>query len=145
MAAAMGGWATMSSVKKVGTWDTFDGWISDDVAGLEQIMNQLMENGSKPVPLAEPEIDKLPRRVLDSRRTFFTSQRIPTQIDTLCFKDPLLGKDCQICQDTFIDRNTAMSVDGEPDSAGMKITVELPCHHCESDTSLAHNFLTNFS
>lgn len=38
------------------------------VAGLEQIMNQLMENGSKPVPLAETEIDRLPRDKLRATR-----------------------------------------------------------------------------
>ncbi|KZS90845.1 hypothetical protein SISNIDRAFT_386729, partial [Sistotremastrum niveocremeum HHB9708] len=78
--------------------------------GLEQIMNQLMENGSKPVPLAETEIDRLPR-------------------DKLRASHPLLGKDCQICQDTFADPKAAPPEDGQPAPPGMLRTVELPCHH----------------
>jgi len=78
---------------------------------LEQIMNQLMENGHKPVPLPEGEIENLPRDVL--RRD-----------------SPLLGKDCQICQDTFADPDVAdPNPTAEPPTAGMLTTVELPCHH----------------
>lgn len=37
---------------------------NESFVALEQIMNQLMENGHKPVPLPEKEIDDLPRAAI---------------------------------------------------------------------------------
>jgi len=73
---------------------------------LEQIMNQLMENGHKPVPLPDKDIEKLPRTPIGN-------------------DNPALGQDCQVCQDTFAVPDPS---EGEKES-GMLITVALPCNH----------------
>ena len=87
-------------------------------------MNQLMENGHKPVPFPDDRINDLPRGVLDAD-SMPPVLHIPNNSQFKRFSlGPLLGKDCQVCQDTF-------AVPTKDEELGMLTTVTLPCKHCE--------------